>query len=81
MSGNDYLSLDHDWTDRSQHHLVRPAAEVVAHALEMDAHDDEVGDLLIALLGFDAAIVTLAQSPSDRAGRVMLSALSWLLVD
>lgn len=80
MSGNDHLYLDP--TDRSpRHRLVRPADEVVAHALAMDAHDDEVGDLLIALLGFDAALLTLAQAPGDRAGRVMLNALSWLLVD
>ena len=61
--------------------LVRPAPDVVASALEMDVHDDEVGDLLIALVGFDATVTTLAASPHPRAGAVMPSVLSWLLLD
>ncbi|HUG84355.1 MAG TPA: hypothetical protein VMM13_07305 [Euzebya sp.] len=61
--------------------LVGPAPEVTAHALAMDVHDDEVGDLLIALLGWDATVQHLAASTEDRAGQVLLSVISWLLLD
>lgn len=61
--------------------IVKPAAEVVAHALAMDAHDDEVGDLLLALLGFDASVQALCRSDHPRAGVVVLSLISWLLLD
>ena len=61
--------------------LVAPAHQVTAEALAVDAHDDEVGDLLIALLGWDAAVQELACSPDPRAGQVLLSAVSWLLLD
>lgn len=60
--------------------LARPAPEVVRDALGLDVHDDEVGSLLMALLGFDAAIVELAASPSPRSGGVLASVLSWLLL-
>lgn len=60
--------------------LVGPADEVTANALAMDAHDDDVGDLLMAMIGWDAAIQCLAASDHPRAGQVMLSLLSWLLL-
>jgi hypothetical protein len=60
--------------------LVGPADEVTANALQMAVHDDEVGDLLIALLGWDAAVLALCGSPDPRAGQVLLSAVSWLLL-
>ena len=60
--------------------LVGPPAEVTASALAMDVHDDDVGDLLMAMLGWDQAVQTLAASDDPRAGRVMLSLLSWLLL-
>jgi hypothetical protein len=60
--------------------LVAPVPEVTANALAMDVHDDEAGDLLIALLGWDAAVLALCDSPSARAGRVLASVTSWLLV-
>lgn len=59
---------------------VGPADLVTAHALELDVHDDDVGDLLIALLGWDVAVVELASSRHARAGAVMLSCVSWLLL-
>lgn len=61
--------------------LVAPAHQVTADALAVDVHDDEVGDLLIALLGWDVAIQELASSPDPRAGSVLLSTVSWLLMD
>ena len=61
--------------------LLPPPAEVTADALTLEVHDDEVGDLLIALLGFDATVQHLAASPDDRAGGVLLSVISWLLLD
>lgn len=60
--------------------LVAPAHEVTANALAMDVHDDEVGDLLIAMLGWDTTVQQLASSAEDRAGRVLLSVISWLLL-
>lgn len=60
--------------------LVGPADEVTANALRMAVHDDEVGDLLIALLGWDTAVLALCESPDARAGQVLVSAMSWLLV-
>lgn len=60
---------------------VGPPVDVVAHALEMEVHVDEIGDLLIALLGWDQTVQQLASSPSDRAGEVLLSVVSWLLLD
>lgn len=61
--------------------LVAPAHQVTADALALDVHDDDVGDLLIALLGWDAAVQELACSPDPRAGQVLLSAVSWLLLE
>lgn len=61
--------------------LVGPPDEVTATALQMDVHDDDIGDLLIALLGFDGAVQELAAAEDDRAGGVMLSTISWLLLD
>jgi hypothetical protein len=61
--------------------LVGPPAEVTASALQMDVHDDDIGDLLIALLGFDGAVQELAAAEDDRAGGVLLSTVSWLLLD
>jgi hypothetical protein len=60
--------------------LVGPADEVTANALAMDVDDDEVGDLLIALLGWDQAVQSLCASRDLRAGRVLLSCTSWLLL-
>ena len=60
--------------------LVGPADEVTANALQMAVHDDEVGDLLIALLGWDVAVLALCESPHPRAARVLVSATSWLLL-
>ncbi len=60
--------------------LVGPADDIVERALLMDVHDDEVGDLLIALLGWDEAVQSLSSSSSDRAGLILPSVLSWLLV-
>ncbi len=60
--------------------LVGPPAEVTAHALQMPVHDDEVGDLLIALLGWDQAVHSLCDSPDPRGGDVLPSVVSWLLV-
>lgn len=60
---------------------VAPADEVAAHVLEMDVHVDEIGDLLIALLGWDAAVQELSASDHPRAGVVLLSVVSWLLLD
>lgn len=61
--------------------LVRPPAEVVDNAMRLEAPDAEVGDLLLALLGFDATVLALATSPRPRAGRVLPAVLSWLLLD
>ncbi len=60
--------------------LVAPPAEVTANALTMKAPADEVGDLLIALLGWDVAVQSLAESSDVRAGRILPSVLSWLLL-
>lgn len=60
--------------------LVGPPDEVTAQALTMAVHDDEVGDLLMALLGWDQAVQSLSSSPSPRGGRVLTSIVSWLLV-
>lgn len=60
---------------------VAPDDEVVRNALAMQVHDDDVGDLLMALLGWDGAVQALAAAPDDRAGRVLLSLVSWLLLD
>ncbi len=60
--------------------LVGPPDEVTSQALTMDVHDDEVGDLLIALLGWDQAVQSLSSSPSPRSGGVLSSVTSWLLV-
>lgn len=60
--------------------LVGPAHEVTASALRMAVHDDEVGDLLIALLGWDTAVLALCESTHPRAGAVLVSATSWLLL-
>ncbi len=60
--------------------LVGPPDEVTANALAMDVHDDDAGDLLMAMIGWDAAIQSLAASDHPRAGAVMLSLLSWLLL-
>lgn len=60
--------------------LVAPPAEVTANALTMDAPDDEVGDLLIALLGWDVSVHSLAESTDVRAGSILVSVLSWLLL-
>lgn len=61
--------------------LVGPPHEVTANALSSDAPDDEVGDLLIALLGWDVAVQSLATAPDARAGRILPSVTSWLLLD
>lgn len=60
--------------------LVGPADEVTANALRMAVHDDEVGDLLMALLGWDATVLALCESPNPRAARVLVSTASWLLL-
>ncbi|MGI9015727.1 MAG: hypothetical protein ACR2HR_01245 [Euzebya sp.] len=60
--------------------LVAPAAEVTANAMTMAVHHDDVGDLLIALLGWDQAVQSLVASPHPRATRILPSVLSWLLV-
>lgn len=60
--------------------LVAPAHQVTADALQVDVHDDEVGDLLIALLGWDETVHQLAASSHPRAGQVLLSVISWLLL-
>lgn len=57
------------------------AAEVLAGVLELDVHDDEIGDLAMALLGWDAAVLELASSSHPRAGSVLLSLVSWLLLN
>lgn len=61
--------------------LVRAAPEVTADALAMAVHDDEVSDLLIALLGWDVTVQQLAASEDPRTGGVLLSTVSWLLLD
>ncbi len=61
--------------------LMAPAHKVTAESLGMAVHDDEVGDLLIALLGWDQTVQQLASSPHQRAGRVLLSVISWLLLE
>lgn len=73
------MGIDADFTPDNT--LTRPAPEVTANALRMEVHDDEVGDLLIALLGFDSTVLQLAASEDPRAGRVLLSVVSWLLLD
>jgi len=65
---------------RSPQRLLDDPDEVVAEVLDSAAHPDDVGDLLIALLGFDATVQSLAASPDPRAGAVLLSVVSWLLL-
>ena len=60
--------------------LSRPPVDIVRDAMNLPDPDHEVGALVIALLGFDAAVTTLAASPSPRAGQVLASVTSWLLV-
>ena len=59
---------------------VDEAIVVVRRTLDRDDHPDDLGDLLIALLGWDLAVQSLATVDHPRAGVVLLSSISWLLV-
>lgn len=75
--------MDHSPSDSLDAEALRvgPADVVVANALQMEVHDDEVGDLVMALIGWDAAVLELSASSHPRAGQVLLSLVSWLLLD
>lgn len=61
--------------------VTAPPALVVSRLLAVDEHCDDVAELAVMLLGWDAAVLELAASPNPRAGEVLLSILAVALLE